>query len=133
MTAAHNQLPTAPAVNAPVRLYLCGPMTGYPESNYPAFGRAAAELRALGYDVRNPAELEAPLAWARRRRVKSVEWDDWMRVALALMLQCDALCLLPGWEESRGACLERDVACSMGWQCYTLEQVLTGEIDGGGR
>lgn len=133
MTTAHSQLPTAPAADTPVRLYLCGPMTGYPENNYPAFDRAAAELRAMGYDVRNPAELEAPLEWARRRRVEHPEWDDWMRVALALMLQCDGLCLLPGWKESRGACLERDVAWRMGWQIYTLEQVLTGEIDGGGR
>ena len=127
----HDQLPVAPAACTPVRLYLCGPMTGLPESNYPAFNRAAAELRAMGYDVRNPAELEAPLAWARRRVVESVSRGDWMREALALMLQCDSLCLLPGWEESRGARLERDVAWRMGWQAYTLEQVLTGEIDGG--
>ena len=127
----HDQLPVAPAACTPVRLYLCGPMTGLPESNYPAFNRAAAELRAMGYDVRNPAELEAPLAWARRRGVESVSRGDWMREALALMLQCDSLCLLPGWEESRGARLERDVAWRMGWQAYTLEQVLTGEIDGG--
>lgn len=32
-------------------IYLCGPMTGLPEYNYPAFHAAAAELRAQGWHV----------------------------------------------------------------------------------
>ena len=32
-------------------LYLCGPMTGLPGNNYPAFHKAAADLRAAGYSV----------------------------------------------------------------------------------
>jgi hypothetical protein len=33
-------------------------------------------------------------------------WEEWMRVCLALVNQCDALSFLPGWEGSRGAVAE---------------------------
>jgi hypothetical protein len=39
------------------KIYLSGPMTGLPDLNFPAFHAEAARLRALGYDVINPAEL----------------------------------------------------------------------------
>ena len=39
------------------RVYLAGPMTGYPDYNYPAFHCAAEQYRAAGFDVVSPAEL----------------------------------------------------------------------------
>lgn len=39
------------------RIYDSGPMTGLPGLNFPAFDAAAKQLRAAGYDVVNPAEL----------------------------------------------------------------------------
>jgi hypothetical protein len=39
-------------------LYIAGPMTGIPDSNYPAFNQAEIELRAAGYDVLNPVASE---------------------------------------------------------------------------
>lgn len=39
------------------RVYLSGPMTGLPELNFPAFRVEAARLRALGFEVVNPADL----------------------------------------------------------------------------
>ena len=40
-----------------VRVYLSGPMKGYPDSNFPAFHATAAALRARGLEVVNPAEI----------------------------------------------------------------------------
>jgi nucleoside 2-deoxyribosyltransferase len=88
------------------RVYLAGPMTGLPEHNYPAFAERPAALRALGYDVVSPAEgadADAPLAW-----------EEWMRRDIKLLLDCEAVACLPGWERSRGATLEVHIARALG-------------------
>jgi len=37
-------------------------------------------------------------------------WEDYMRDALAALVDSDEILMLNGWQESRGACLERLVA-----------------------
>lgn len=83
------------------RIYLCGPMTGLPEFNYPAFNAEAARLRALGYEVENPAENQHP---------QGQDWAGYMRKAIAQMMTCQAIALLPGWASSKGAKLEEHIA-----------------------
>jgi hypothetical protein len=83
------------------RIYIAGPMTGHPDFNYPAFHEAAARLRAQGYTVLNPAENPVPACGT---------WQGYMRMALAQLVTCDCVALLPGWIESRGALIERKLA-----------------------
>lgn len=87
------------------RIYLSGPMTGLPNYNYPAFNAEADRLRALGYQIENPAENPAP---ARDK------WELYMRPALIQMLGCDMVAVLPGWNTSRGANVEVELALHMG-------------------
>jgi len=82
------------------RVYISGPMTGLPELNHPAFQRAAALLRGLGYQAVNPAELG----------VGSADWHECMRRDIRALCDCDALALLPGWERSQGAHIELHLA-----------------------
>ena len=84
-----------------MRVYIAGPMTGLPEYNYPAFNQVAAALRAVGYEVMNPAENPVPACGT---------WQGYMRMALAQLVQCQCVALLPGWTESRGALIERKLA-----------------------
>lgn len=84
------------------RIYIAGPMTGHPDFNYPAFHAEAARLRAIGYLVENPAE-----------NPQQVDWQSYMRVAIAQLVKCDAIALLPGWENSRGALIENGLAVSL--------------------
>ena len=100
-------------------IYLCGPMTGLPEYNYPSFRAAAAELRAMGWTVINPAENAAPTA--------DPTWDDWMRISLEQVRSASLLALLPGWERSKGAQLEVETARGLGIPCFALKDVLSGE------
>lgn len=96
------------------RLYLSGPMTGLPALNFPAFHAEAARLRALGYDVVNPAELnpDARLPWA-----------TCMRNDIKALCDCDLLALMPGWENSAGAHLELHIAHRIGIRVTTVERL----------
>jgi Domain of unknown function (DUF4406) len=99
------------------RIYLCGPMTGLPDYNYPAFNTEAARLRALGYHVENPAENVLP---------ELKDWAGYMRVALTQMLTCTAIALLPNWEKSKGAQLEVQVADALDLAVCLAEDINEG-------
>jgi hypothetical protein len=88
-----------------VKLYVSGPMTGYADFNYPAFHEAAAFWRSQGHEVVSPAELNVDTDGA---------WEQYLRNDLRALLDCDAITLLPGWEDSRGANLELHVAKTLG-------------------
>lgn len=98
-------------------LYLCGPMTGLPEHNFPAFHAAAHELRSAGYEVVNPAALGLP---------DGLPWISYMRAAIGAMVStCDALATLPGCEASRGATAEIALAKHLGWPVHTVTDWIT--------
>ncbi len=88
-----------------MRVYLSGPMTGLPEHNYPAFQEGREELRALGHEVLCPAEAGVVDGWS---------WADYLRRALVMVCHADAVVVLHGWADSRGACLEVHVAQELG-------------------
>lgn len=95
------------------RIYIAGPMTGYPAFNYPAFHQAAARLRDVGYVVENPAETDRPL---------SDPWREFMKDAIAKLITCDAVALLPGWEKSTGAQLEYAIADKLQLEIFDLDE-----------
>lgn len=84
-----------------MKLYIAGPMTGYPDHNFPAFNAMAKNLRELGFEVVNPAELVEDT---------TQPWEFYMRRDIPLLCQCDGIVLLPGWQHSRGAQLEQYIA-----------------------
>lgn len=84
-----------------MRCYIAGPMTGLPEFNFPAFNAKAAELRAQGWHVENPAE---------HGHVEGADWGDYLRYDISRIATCEAIFLLPGWSKSKGASLEVHIA-----------------------
>lgn len=122
--------PEPTAGSAATRLYIAGPMTGYPDFNYPAFHAAAEHLRAAGYDVLNPADSEAENTTGEPQ-----EWTWYMRRAIAMLVQADGIALLPGWTESKGARLEAYLAEVLDMQAQRveawlgMEDVPAGAID----
>lgn len=79
------------------RIYVAGPMTGYPDMNFPAFNKAASLLQSFGFQIFNPADQGIIDGWAR---------EDYLKYDLPYLFQCDGVATLPGWQESWGACLE---------------------------
>ena len=96
-----------------MKLYLAGPMSGIKDLNFPLFHQEAARLRAAGYQVVNPAEINLDPA---------AKWADCMRADIAQLVTCDGIALLPGWMESRGAALEHSIAHALGMHCMTVEE-----------
>lgn len=101
---------------APLKLYLAGPMSGIAQLNFPRFHAEAARLRAIGYEVVNPAELnnEDPNAVFATTAEYTAHWHKCMRVDIAELLKCDSVALLDGWTSSKGARLEQHVAYELG-------------------
>lgn len=90
--------------NGKVCVYVCGPMTGYEDWNFPMFNAAEALLRERGYEVINPASFGS-----------EDTWQDCLRRDLRHIMQyCDIVMTLPNWHESRGATLEVFVASQVG-------------------
>lgn len=76
-------------------IYLAGPITGVPDYRE-NFQRVEDKLTAEGYIVLNPAKLPAGLTN-----------EQYMQIDLAMLSAADAVHFLPGWDNSKGATLER--------------------------
>jgi hypothetical protein len=109
-------------------LYLAGPMTGMEDLNYPAFAEAEYQLKRRRFTVRSPHRVDElfPLLYstpADHHGVKAMTrtgedcdmcaertWEWYMGKTLAMLLKCEGVALLDGWQQSRGALLEVAVA-----------------------
>lgn len=116
-----------------MRIYIAGPMTGYPFHNFQAFFEAEAALFRLGqYQVVNPARSEGGsdflTAWENHENA-NLTWEQHLRRDLRDMLTCDAVVTLPNWAYSRGARLEVQTARAVGIQDYSLSEVLDGAFN----
>ncbi len=94
-------------------LYLSGPMTGVKDNNVPLFNKKAKELRARGYRVINPPELD--------KRLHCATWEACLKRDLTYVVKCDAIATLPNWQNSRGARLEVYVGEQLGIQNYPVD------------
>lgn len=103
------------------KIYIAGPMTGYPEFNFPAFFRAEYTLERQGWIVFNPANKPNE-AW----RLDGFETGDAQAAIkggfdfreaylwdLSKVIESDAVYMLKGWEASPGAVGEHAVAVAM--------------------
>ncbi|WP_144149378.1 DUF4406 domain-containing protein [Paraburkholderia sp. BCC1884] len=104
-----------------MKLYIAGPMTGYPELNFPLFHAETARLRALGFEIVNPAEINADT---------NAEWLDCMRADIKQLVDCDGVAVLPGWAQSPGAAIEHNLARDLGLRVYDAAHLvgLTGDF-----
>jgi hypothetical protein len=112
-----------------MKIYLAGPMRGYPQFNHPAFRRAADLLRLRGHEVFSPAEHDASIGLT----VTGMTGDPGEIADAGVSLRsligadlawicghADALVVMPGWEASAGARAEAAVALALSLPVWGL-------------
>lgn len=112
-----------------MKIYLAGPMRGIPEFNFPRFHQVAAELRAQGHEVFNPAERDNEAHGADISVGNDTGCEEQaarehgFNVREALEADCvwicrhaEAIVLLSGWADSNGARAERRLGIAIAAQ-----------------
>jgi len=110
-------------------LYLAGPMSHYPNFNFPAFEEATATLRSQGMTVISPHELDkahdakdyAAAAGSSTGNIADLKqtWGDFLSRDVKIVADAvTGVALLPAWQNSKGAKLEVTVALLQGKPIY---------------
>ena len=91
-----------------MKVYIAGKITGCPDY-FEAFAEAAFTIRTAGDEPVNPCG--AP---------EGLTYRQYINRALKLLMKCDAIYMLPGWKDSKGAKLEKTYAETVGLPRYLL-------------
>lgn len=115
-------------------IYISGPISGIdPAVAETRFARVQMDLEAKGFNVYNPftqvpfeiqliqSFKEANVPTPFYRNYVPEVWGDCMRIALYAMLKSHEVVMLPGWQDSKGATIERDLALRLGIPVLYLE------------
>lgn len=97
-----------------MRIYISGPVTNATPEQLENFEKCEAWLEKQYETVTNP--LAIVKEYAEDKGIGDVPYHVAMRECIKVLPYQDVICLLPGWEESDGACLEYQVARAMGLQ-----------------
>ena len=117
------------------RVYLSGPIAGIPDARE-RFEIAASAIDGE-FEVVNPFDV-APLRHDGEPCGEGYHPGDdadghassacFMRTDLIALLACDAIIMLPGWQDSRGATVELAVAEACGLGVQFVDEVLPGML-----
>jgi nucleoside 2-deoxyribosyltransferase len=105
------------------KVYICGPISGLPDDNKPAFEAAEKIIRERGFQPINPHVLCFDIVLAHEGTPEEL-WKKCMKRDISYMLDCDLVVLLNGWHKSRGAMVEINTASAVGIQCITIKEFL---------
>jgi hypothetical protein len=86
-------------------------MTGHEDFNRPAFDRCERWLMGEGVVPTSPAHLNEVIG-------DLAGHERFLRLGIRMLLACDWIVLLPGWAQSKGACLELEVADACGLEVF---------------
>lgn len=100
------------------KFYLAGPMTGLPEYNFPEFDRYCEILRKKNFDIISPHEIDHGETPETRG---SLDYHLYIKEGLKALLTCDAVILMPGWENSHGSRFEVEVARKCGMNIFLYQ------------
>jgi len=101
------------------RVYIAGKMRGIKYYNFPAFDKAKERLESCGMEVVSPADIDRENGSDPMRMPEDTDWntvpkgfdfDGCVRRDVDAILSCDAIYMLDGWQDSKGATAEKALA-----------------------
>lgn len=95
------------------KIYISGPITGN-ENWKESFYRIQAKLIEKNFIVISPLVIAEEL----EKEIKNPTYEDYMRSDIRMLCVCDAIIFLNGWEKSKGATCEKNVADCIGLEEY---------------
>lgn len=97
-----------------MRFYIAGPITGHDMvnviENFKTGSQLAYELNAT--EIVNPLELP---------HVHDKTWRSYMNECIAELVKCDAILMLDGWVNSKGAVIEHKIASLFDLKIYEFD------------
>lgn len=98
-----------------MKIYISGKISGTDlTETRKCFAAAAKVMKRIGVEPINP--LENGLS-------EHDSWEAHMLKDIADLLQCKAIYMLQGWQDSKGACIEHYIATKIGMHImYEIEQ-----------
>lgn len=89
-----------------MKVYISGPITGT-EDYKERFRMAEMELRHVGHIPVNPVTISEKLG-------KNLPHEAYMKRDIEWLITCEGIYMLPGWENSEGAKVEKMIADACG-------------------
>jgi len=105
------------------KIYIAGPMTGYEDFNFTCFDFAEEGLSDLNWNPINPAEIDRahgfwPDMVDDNHKFSNIDMGLMLSRDILAISQCEAIFMLIGWEESKGANMEKTFAEIIGIDIY---------------
>ena len=90
-----------------MKIYISGQISGLNLNEAKAtFKAVEGYLMETGCEVINPFNLF---------KEQDLTWSEFMVVDIKALLDCNAICMIKGWEQSKGARLEKHIAEELGF------------------
>lgn len=110
-----------------MKLYISGPMTGYDNDNIRAFSECAKNILHYYKFRSNPLFTEIVVPHEVTKDMpKDSSWQEFLKADIKALVDCDAIMMMEGWADSKGARLELHIALELGMKVYIYDKYNVG-------
>ena len=111
-----------------LKIFISGPMRGYPKYNFPKFDFIEEQLKHLGVECVNPARISRKFKEADILNSANA-YNEMVKQQQEAEKTCNALLLLDGWQHSKGVMLELKTAMDLDMQILLESDLCNMLID----